>query len=66
MALHAHELRPKRLFTENAFLHLKNKAQDMKWEITIKYDMGNNNNAHLTAHERLKACLTCENNMRVS
>ncbi len=65
MALHARELRPKRLFTENAFLHLKNKAQAMKWEITIKYDMGNNN-AHLTAHERLKAYLTCENNMRVS
>ncbi len=31
--------------------------------ITIKYEMGNNNNAHLTAHKRY--CLKCENNMRV-
>ncbi len=65
MVLHACELRPKRLFTEKAFLHLKNKTQAMKWE-TIKYDMENNNNAYLTAHKRLKACLMCENNMRVS
>ncbi len=35
MALHARELRPKRLFTENVFLHLKNKTRAMKWEITI-------------------------------
>ncbi len=49
MVLHARELRPKRLFTEKAFLHLKNKTQAMKWE-TIKCDMGNNNNAYLTAH----------------
>ncbi len=66
MALHACELRPKRLFTEKAFLHLKNKMRAMKWEITIKYDMGINNNAHLTAYKCLKACLTCENNMSLS
>ncbi len=66
MALHARELRPNWLFTEKAFLHLKNKTQAMKWEITIKYDMGNNNNAYLTAHTLLKACLMCENNMWVS
>ncbi len=29
----------------------------MKWEITIKNDMGNNNNAHLTAHERFQSVL---------
>ncbi len=34
MALHALELRPTRLFTENAFLHLK--KQD------AGYEMGNN------------------------
>ncbi len=44
MALHVRERHPKRLFTENAFLHLKNKTRAMKWEITIKYEMGNNNN----------------------
>ncbi len=38
----------------------------MKWEITIKYGMGNNNNAHLTAHGCLKVCLMCENNMSLS
>ncbi len=44
MALHAHEL-----FTENVFLHLKKKTLATTWEITIKYYMGNNHNAHLTA-----------------
>ncbi len=66
MALHARELSPKRLFTENEFLHLKNNTREMKWEITKKYEMGNNNNERPTAHGCLKACLTCENNIRVS
>ncbi len=43
MVLHARELRPKRLFTENAFLHLKNKALAMKWEIIIMHTLQRTN-----------------------